>query len=255
MSASGAKSAAKPKTIVEVKGFRKNFGSKVVHRDVSFSLYEGECLGLIGGSGAGKSVILRSLIGLERPDSGEIWVEGENIVDFNERRLQAIRLKVAYVFQNGALFDSMSVYENLAYPLREHTKLSEQEIGQRIRELLNEFGLAGNESIFPASLSGGMQKRVGLARSIILRPKIVLYDEPTAGLDPYNTKRIQEMALRLKAKGVTSVIVTHDMPTAFAVCDRIALLADGRIHTIGTRAELERDADDRIGKFINGEEI
>ena len=243
------------KTIIEVKNFRKSFEQMLVHRDVSFALHEGECLGLIGGSGVGKSVILRSLIGLEKPDSGEIWVDGENICGMNEYELQAVRMKVAYVFQNGALFDSMSVYENLAYPLREHTKLSESDIGARIRDLLGEFGLQGNESTFPANLSGGMQKRVGLARSIILRPKVVLYDEPTAGLDPYNTKRIQEMVLRLKAKGVTSVIVTHDMPTAFAVCDRIAFLAEGKIDSIGTREELERHHDARILKFINGEEI
>ena len=247
--------ASARKVMVEMKGFRKNFGSKEVHRDVSFQLFEGECLGLIGGSGAGKSVILRSLIGLERPDAGEIWVEGENVATMRENDLQHVRLKVAYVFQNGALFDSMSVYENLAYPLREHTDLPEAEIAKRIDALLGEFGLQGNEKVFPANLSGGMQKRVGLARSIILRPKVVLYDEPTAGLDPYNTKRIQEMALRLKAKGVTSIIVTHDMPTAFAVCDRIALLAEGRIHSIGTRGELEREHGARIAKFINGEEV
>jgi phospholipid/cholesterol/gamma-HCH transport system ATP-binding protein len=242
------------KTVIEVKGFRKSFGSKVVHRDVSFSLFEGECLGLIGGSGVGKSVILRGLIGLEKPDGGSIMVDGEPIEGLGEHAMQAIRLKVAYVFQNGALFDSMTVFENLAYPLREHASLSEREIAERIRELLAEFGLQGSEDAFPASLSGGMQKRVGLARAIILRPKIVLYDEPTAGLDPYNTKRIQEMALGLKAKGVASIIVTHDMPTAFAVCDRIALLADGRISSIGTRAELEREHGDRINKFISGEE-
>lgn len=241
--------------IIEVKHFKKRFGSKQVHKDVSFSVRRGECLALIGGSGAGKSVILRSLIGLERPDEGEIWIDGVEITKLRERDLLPVRRKVAYVFQNGALFDSMSVYENLAYPLREHTKLTEAEIRGRILGQLEEFGLSGNESVFPANLSGGMQKRVGLARAIIQQPDIVLYDEPTAGLDPYNTKRIQEMILALKAKGKTAIFVTHDMPSAFAVCDRVAMLLDGRIHAIGTREELEAAPGNRVSRFINGEEL
>jgi phospholipid/cholesterol/gamma-HCH transport system ATP-binding protein len=200
-------------------------------------------------------VILRSLIGLEKPDSGEVYVDGTEITKMNERQLIEIRKKVAYVFQNGALFDSMSVYENLAYPLRAHTKLEEPEIRRRIREQLAEFGLEGNEAIFPANLSGGMQKRVGLARSIILQPSVVLYDEPTAGLDPYNTIRIQEMITRLKTKGVTSIFVTHDMPSAFAVCDRIALLLEGKIAAIGTRAELEQHPDSKLTRFVTGLEL
>lgn len=243
-------------TVVEFRGFKKRFGSKLIHKDVSFKVFKGECLGLLGGSGAGKSVVLRSLIGLEKPDEGEILIEGINIAPLKENDLIEVRKKVAYVFQNGALFDSMSVYENLAYPLRAHTDLSENEISIRIREQLQEFGLEGNEFTMPANLSGGMQKRVGLARSIILQPKVVLYDEPTAGLDPYNTIRIQEMILRLKTKGVTSIFVTHDMPSAFAVCDRIALLLEGRIVAIGTREELENEqSENRLTRFINGEEI
>ena len=241
--------------IVEFRGFKKRFGTKLVHRDVSFRLEAGECLGLLGGSGAGKSVILRSLIGLERPDEGSIFVEGEDITKMTEQQLIEIRRKVAYVFQNGALFDSMSVYENLAYPLRAHTKMTEPQIADRIHEQLEEFGLAGNEKTFPANLSGGMQKRVGLARSIILQPKIVLYDEPTAGLDPYNTIRIQEMILRLKAKGVTAIFVTHDMPSVFAVCDRIALLLEGKISAIGTRAELEKAPEGKLSRFVTGQEL
>lgn len=243
------------KEIIEIKHFKKSFAHKLVHRDVSFSVRRGECLGLIGGSGAGKSVILRSLIGLERPDQGEVWIDGVEITKLKERHLLAIRKKVAYVFQNGALFDSMSVFDNLAYPLREHTRLSEAEIRERILSQLAEFGLQGNENVYPANLSGGMQKRVGLARAILLDPDVVLYDEPTAGLDPYNTKRIQEMILSLKAKGKTAILVTHDMPSAFAVCDRIALLLEGSIHAIGTRAELEGQAEGRIQRFMNGEEL
>lgn len=240
--------------IVELRGFRKSFGLKVVHRDINLKVRRGECLGLLGGSGAGKSVILRSLIGLERPDGGQVLVEGEDITKLKDRELVRIRKKIAYVFQGGALFDSMSVYENLAYPLREHTKMSESEIWQAVTDQLDEFGLRGNENVFPANLSGGMQKRVGLARSILLHPDVVLYDEPTAGLDPYNTVRIQEMILKLKAKGVTSLFVTHDMPSAFAVCDRIALLLDGVIYKVIDRSELESIADKRVRGFIKGDE-
>jgi len=251
-----AQAIPQPDIAVEFRGFKKRFGAKLVHRDVNFKVYRGECLGLLGGSGAGKSVILRSLIGLEKPDDGQIIVDGVDIVKMREHELIEIRKKVAYVFQNGALFDSMNVYENLAYPLRAHTRLTEFEIAERIHRQLSEFGLADSETTMPANLSGGMQKRVGLARSIILQPSIVLYDEPTAGLDPYNTIRIQEMILRLKTKGVTSLFVTHDMPSVFAVCDRIALLLEGRVAAIGTREELESaSGGGKLARFIRGEEI
>jgi phospholipid/cholesterol/gamma-HCH transport system ATP-binding protein len=239
----------------EFRGFKKSFGHKLVHKDINLKIRRGECIGLLGGSGAGKSVIMRSLIGLEKPDAGQVLIDGVDIVPMSESELISIRRKVAYVFQNGALFDSMNVYENLAYPLREHTSLREPEIRQRIKDQLSEFGLEGSEKTFPANLSGGMQKRVGLARSIILQPSIVLYDEPTAGLDPYNTIRIQEMIIRLKSRGVTSMFVTHDMPSAFAVCDRIALLVDGRISAVGTREELESHPESNLSQFVSGHEI
>lgn len=239
--------------MIEVTDFRKSFGSKEVHRGVSFYVKDGECLGLIGGSGAGKSVILRSLIGLERPDAGRIVIDGTDVTALRERELVEVRKKVAYVFQGGALFDSMSVFENLAYPLREHTSLSEPEIRRKILHQLEEFGLGGNENLLPASLSGGMQKRVGLARAMMMSPEVVLYDEPTAGLDPYNTKKIQEHILDLKGRGVTSILVTHDMPTAFAVCDKLAILLNGRIEAQGTMEQLEKDPKGLIAKFINGE--
>ena len=243
--------------VIEVKHFAKSFDGRPVHRDVSFTVEKGECVGLVGGSGIGKSVVLRSLIGLERPDAGEIWIDGEEISKLKERELVHIRKKVAYVFQNGALFDSMSVYENLAYPLREHVKgLSEAQIRDRIREQLEEFGLAEAMGKLPAQLSGGMQKRVGLARAMIIGPKVILYDEPTAGLDPYNTLKIRETVLRLKKKGVTSVFVTHDMPTAVAVCDRFCLLQGGRVADERRVEELEAHGargESPIEKFILGE--
>ncbi len=238
---------------IEVRNFTKSFGKKKVHQGVSFYVRRGECLGLIGGSGTGKSVLLRSLIGLEKPDSGEVLIDGINIVNMNETQLTDIRKKVAYAFQGGALFDSMTVYENLAYPLREHTQMNEKQIKDMIFEQLHEFGLDGNENIYPGNLSGGMQKRVGLARAMMMHPEVVLYDEPTAGLDPYNTKKIQESILKLKAKGVTSILVTHDMPTAFAVCDKMAFLLNGKIAEQGTVDQLSDQKNGLIHQFINGD--
>lgn len=237
--------------IIEVRNFRKSFEGRVVHKDVSFTVERGECVGLVGGSGIGKSVVLRSLIGLEKADSGQIWIEGEEISRLSENDLVGIRKKVAYVFQNGALFDSMSVYENLAYPLREHTDLGEAEIRKRIHDMLDEFGLIEAVHKLPAELSGGMQKRVGLARAMMIGPKVILYDEPTAGLDPYNTLKIREMVVRLKGKGVTSLFVTHDMPTAMAVCDRFCLLGEGKVKAESTVGEVEKSA--YLHNFIVGE--
>lgn len=239
--------------LIDVVDFHKSFGPKKVHQGVNFSVRKGECLGLIGGSGTGKSVLLRSLIGLEKPHQGQIIFEGKDITKMSENELVGVRMKIAYGFQGGALFDSMTIYENLAYPLRAHTTLSEKEISEKITFQLSEFGLQGNENIFPANLSGGMQKRVGLARSIMMGPDVILYDEPTAGLDPFNTKRIQEMMLQMKAKGHTSILVTHDMPVAFAVCDRIAMLMNGKIAAIGTIDEIEEMTGHLVLKFVQGE--
>jgi phospholipid/cholesterol/gamma-HCH transport system ATP-binding protein len=243
-----------PQAFIEVVDFHKSFEGKKIHQGVSFYIRKGECLGLIGGSGTGKSVLLRSLVGLEKPDQGQILIDGEDIVPMKERELVDIRKKVAYAFQGGALFDSMTVYENLAYPLREHTKLSELEIARHIQDQLEEFGLdPSTEKQYPNSLSGGMQKRVGLARAMMMHPQVVLYDEPTAGLDPYNTKRIQESILKMKAKGVTSILVTHDMPTVYAVCDKVALLQKGRISEQYVMSKLLAEPTALITNFITGE--
>jgi len=240
--------------VIEVKNFQKSFGAKLVHQDVSFYVKKGECLGLVGGSGAGKSVILRSLIGLEKPDSGNILINDQEITKFKEYEWLNLRKKVAYAFQGGALFDSMSVFQNLAYPLKEHTQLTAIEIHEKIISQLEDFGLAGSEKLYPNELSGGMQKRVGLARAMMLEPEIILYDEPTAGLDPFNTKKIQELILNLKTKGVTSILVTHDMPTAFAVCDKFAFLKDKVIKEQGTIDQLrnKNTTSSLIHQFIEG---
>ena len=240
--------------VIEVNHFAKSYGGRDVHKDVTFKVEKGECVGLVGGSGVGKSVVLRSLIGLEKPDSGEIWIDGEEISKLDEQAMVHIRKKVAYVFQNGALFDSMSVFDNLAYPLREHTTLKGSQIKARIHEQLEEFGLIEAVDKLPAELSGGMQKRVGLARAMMIGPKVILYDEPTAGLDPFNTLKIRETVLRLKKKGVTSLFVTHDMQTAIAVCDRFCLLGDGKVKAEGTVDELNKTRGGPLEKFILGED-
>lgn len=239
--------------LITVENFHKSFGDKHVHRGISFNVKKGECLGLVGGSGTGKSVLLRTLIGLERPDLGEVFYDNMPLHQFDEEQFNEVRKKVAYAFQGGALFDSMTVYDNMAYPLREHTDLSEKEIEKKIKSLLQDFGLAGNEETYPAQLSGGMQKRVGLARAIILQPDVILYDEPTAGLDPLNTRNIQDLILRLKTTGVTSILVTHDMPVAYAVCDRIAVLMHGRIEALGTFDEINKEHNDLMSRFAKGE--
>lgn len=239
--------------VIEVINFHKSFYHKKTHQGVSFYVRKGECLGLIGGSGTGKSVLLRSLVGLEKPDQGQILINGVDITPMDERELVGIRKKVAYVFQGGALFDSMTVYENLAYPLREHFNYSEKEISEKIQQQLQEFGLPNSQNLFPGNLSGGMQKRVGLARAMMMHPEVVLYDEPTAGLDPYNTKRIQESILSLKSRGVTSILVTHDMPTVYEVCDKVALLQNGKIGEQYMIETLKQEPPGPMSRFINGE--
>lgn len=237
--------------VLQVQGLRKRFEDKQILNNMTFDVYKGEILVLLGGSGSGKSVTLRSLIGLEHPDEGEIIYKDMDITKLTENELFEVRKEIAYVFQNGALFDSMSVEENLAYSLNEHTDMSEAEIRCRVHEMLQLISLEGSEKLLPASLSGGMQKRVGLARSIILGPEIILYDEPTAGLDPANTKRLLALMDRLRAQGATGVFVTHDIPAAFEVADRIAILHDKKIYTIGTVKEIRDSADPVVTDFIS----
>jgi phospholipid/cholesterol/gamma-HCH transport system ATP-binding protein len=241
--------------ILEIKNLHKTFDNKSVLRGINISLYRGEILGFFGGSGTGKSVILRTMIGLEKPDEGEIIFEGQDIAKLDERELVAIRKKIGYVFQNGALFDSMTVEENLAYPLKAHTKMPDEEIKARITEMLKLVGLEGSEKLYPANLSGGMQKRIGVARSIIIRPDIILYDEPTAGLDPYNTNRLVELMVKVKELGNTSIFVTHDLPAAFKVADRIAILYQGKIHAIDTVEKIKDSPDPMVKAFLAGEQV
>ena len=239
--------------LIQIRGVEKRFERKDVHKGINLTVKKGEVLTLMGGSGTGKSVLLRSIIGLERPDAGSIHFHGIDVTKLNEEKLVAVRKRVAYVFQYGALFDSYSVFENLAYPLREHTKLDEAAIGKRVADALAAVGLAGSEQLLPADLSGGMQRRVGVARAIILEPEVILYDEPTTGLDPYNTKQILRILLQLQKQGVTSVLVTHDMHSIFEVTDRVAFLRAGKIQAIGTAKEISDSPDKELQAFIRGE--
>lgn len=238
--------------VLEVNELHKAFGPKVVHRGVSFQLHQGEILGLWGGSGTGKSVILRSIIGLEKPDQGQIVFEKRDIARLSERELVPVRTKIGYVFQNGALFDSLSVEDNLAYPLREHTNLSEREIHAKVNSMLELIDMKGANHLFPAELSGGMQKRAGLARATILEPRVILFDEPTAGLDPVNTKRLIDNIKKLKGKGITGIFVTHDIPSAFEISDRIAILYNGRIQVIDTVENMKKSQDPLVRSFVSG---
>lgn len=238
--------------ILEMRNLKKRFKEKLVHDGLSFGLRKGEILSLFGGSGTGKSVCLRSIIGLERPDGGEIIYQDRDISKIPEPKLTDVRKKIAYVFQGGALFDSMTVEENLAYPLVEHTKLSDAEITSKITDMLKLIGMAGSEHLLPASLSGGMQKRVGLARAIILEPEIILYDEPTAGLDPQNTKNLIEIMGKLRDMGRSGIFVTHDIPAALEVSDRIAILYNRKIHVIDTVENIKKSDDPVVKAFIEG---
>lgn len=240
-------------TILQLRGIKKKFGDKLVHNGIDLDVRRGEIITLMGGSGTGKSVLLRSLIGLEKPDEGHIYFGGQDIVGLSESKLVEVRKRVAYVFQYGALFDSLTVKENLAYPLRAHTRMSEKEIHEKVISTLAKVGLEHSLELYPSDLSGGMQRRVGVARSIILEPEVILYDEPTTGLDPYNTKQILKVILQLRDLGATSVLVTHDMHAIFSVADRVAFLKDGNIRALGTSKEINETDDPVIQGFIQGE--
>jgi phospholipid/cholesterol/gamma-HCH transport system ATP-binding protein len=245
-------SAETGKSILRIQDVHKAFGEKKVHQGVSFELNQGEILGLFGGSGTGKSVILRSIIGLEKPDAGQILFEGRDITKLRENQLIDVRKKIGYVFQNGALFDSFTVEENLAYPLREHTRLGEAEIHAKVERMLGLIDMKGSNHLLPAELSGGMQKRAGLARATILEPAIILFDEPTAGLDPVNTKRLLDNIQTLKREGITGIFVTHDIPAALEIADRIAILHKGTIYVNETVEDLKKSKDPLVLSFISG---
>ncbi|HET9482245.1 MAG TPA: ABC transporter ATP-binding protein [Candidatus Polarisedimenticolia bacterium] len=229
----------------------KSFGRKEVLKGVDLAIREGETVVILGGSGSGKSVLIRHTIGLHKPDSGEILVDGTEISGLSEEELMPVRRKVGMLFQGGALFDSMDVFENIAFSLREHTEMEEEQIEDRVSEVLGLVELADVESLMPSDLSGGMRKRVALARAIALSPRGILYDEPTTGLDPITADAINRLIRNLQAAlHATSVVVTHDIASAFKVADRIAFLYDGRLEFVGTVAEAVASRDARLRDFL-----
>lgn len=240
--------------ILEIKNIHKSFDDTKIHKGVSFQLKKGESVALLGASGTGKSVLLRSIIGLEFIDNGEISFKGRRIDNLKERELCEIRKSISYSFQTGALFDSLNVLDNIAYPLIEHTKLSFEEIKKKVCATLKLIDLENKENLMPSDLSGGMQKRVGMARSIIMNPDIILYDEPTAGLDPLNTTNIVSIMKKLNQKGMASIFVTHDIPSAIRFCERFLILDDGKICFNGTVKEFQNSDNPIVHKFLLKEE-
>ncbi len=240
-------------TFIGYAGVRKSFGGSEVLRGVDLAVRRGETVVVLGGSGSGKSVLLKHTVGLHLPDAGEVVVDGIDVPSCSDDELTEVRKKVGMLFQSGALFDSMTVFENVAFPLREHTDRDEDSVAARVAEVLGLVELEGVEELMPASLSGGMRKRVALARSIALEPRALLYDEPTTGLDPVTATTINELIRSLQRRlGVTSIVVTHDIRSAFAVGDRIAFLHEGRIRFDGGVDEARRTEDPVLRRFLRG---
>ena len=239
--------------MIEFREVHKAFGPKQVLKGFSLTVREGETMVIIGGSGTGKSVALKHVVGLLDPDAGEVEVDGRVVSHLPRKELTALRATIGYVFQFSALFDSMTIRDNVAFGLRRSGDMTDAAIRERVAESLGLVDLSGTEEQMPAELSGGMRKRVGLARAIALRPKNLLYDEPTTGLDPVTSAVIDELMVRTReALGVTSIVITHDMRSAYRVGDRIAMLYDGRIRQEGTVAEIQQTRDPVVRQFIEG---
>ena len=253
--APGREAASATDAVVEVRDLHKRYDGKEVLRGVSFDAVRGETLVVMGGSGSGKTVMLRHVAGLIRPTSGTIKVFGQRIESLSEEELLPIRRRMGYVFQGAALFDSLTVYENVAYPLREHSSLGEAEIHERVVHFLSLVGL-GPETLdlLPSELSGGMRKRVGIARALIGEPEMLLFDEPTAGLDPTNAKMVGELIVKLRG-GVcdTAIVVTHDLELAKTVADRVAILIDGRFAALGPLDAVLDSTDPAVQAFLAGD--
>ena len=245
--------AATASAVIEFRDVHKSFHGVEVLRGIDLSIVEGETFTILGGSGSGKSVCLKHMVGLMRPRRGSVRVLGEELTELDERQLVPVRTAVSMIFQSAALFDSLNVYENVAYALREHTKWPEEQVGARVAECLEAVGLEGVEALMPAELSGGMRKRVGVARGIAMEPRVILYDEPTTGLDPANQSRVGELIRTLQTRlQVTSVVVTHELELCFDVSDRVGLLKDGRIVAQGSADAMRNSTDTNVRAFLDG---
>ena len=242
-----------PDSSIEIEGVWKRLGATQLLRGVDLTVAEGESVVIIGRSGTGKSVLLKHVVGLIDPDRGAVRVDGRDVPALSVKELLDLRKRMGMLFQGGALFDSLTVGENVGLPLREHTRIAETQVDLVVHEKLHLVGLEGVETMRPSSLSGGMKKRAALARALALNPKIMLYDEPTTGLDPITADLINRLIRRLQERlGITSIAVTHDMRSAYHIGDRIAMLHEGRIHAIGTPAEIQASADPAVRQFIEG---
>ncbi len=240
---------------IQFTGVRKAFGPKVVYQHLDLAVRKGEALTIVGGSGVGKSVMLKMLIGLLKPDAGTIVFDGKEVTVMGREELSLLRRRIAMLFQGGALFDSLNVRDNVAYGLEEHFRyqMSDKEMAERVAWALELVGLPGIESMWPGDLSGGMKKRVALARAIAVQPEVVLYDEPTTGLDPINTARVNHLISGLQKRlNITSIVVTHDMKSAFTISDVVAMVHGGRIICKGTVDEFRASKDPRVHDFIEG---
>lgn len=242
--------------MIEIKDLCKKFNGLQVLRGLNLTIQDGETVVIIGRSGCGKSVLLKHIIGILRPDQGEVWINGVNITYLSEKKINLIRRKFGMLFQGAALFDSLTVFENVAFALEEHGQLPQSKINEIVRESLTLVGLGGVEEKMPGELSGGMKKRVGLARAIAIHPEIILYDEPTTGIDPIMGDVINELIVKLHNKfGVSSVAVTHDMVSAYKIADRIAMLYDGQIVQTGTPEDIKNSTNPIVRQFISGSSV
>lgn len=243
-----------PHLAVRLRGLEKGFGGVRVLRGVDLDVPRGGITVIIGMSGAGKSVMLKLIMGLMRPDSGSIEVDGQDITKIGASELRQLRRRFGYVFQDGALFDSMTVFDNVAFPLREHKEGTEEQIHVRVRECLEVVGLVHAAGKMPGALSGGMRKRASLARALVRRPDFLLYDEPTTGLDPIRTASIDQLIADTQRHDprLTSIVISHDMQATLRIADRIAMLLEGRILVQGTPDEIRRSSDERVQQFISG---
>lgn len=234
----------------------KRFGEYEVLHDINMTIRRGHIAVVIGGSGAGKTTLLKILIGLDKPTSGSVWVDGIDIVPLSEKKLNDMRKKFGMVFQYSALLDSMNVLDNVAFPLREHTRLKSKEIVARVQEKLAILGLEGTDKKFPSELSGGMRKRVALARALMLEPEVVMYDEPTSGLDPLSARLVDDLILETRDRfGVTSVVISHDMAGALRIADHIYLLAEGSMVTSGSPEQLVSRGTELVQQFLQSSGI